>query len=121
MHELHLKSPHLMAAVWKSVKDYDIDKNGFIQCSELEHCFKEQWPVELEGKSLVYYFRQFASHHDKNLVNYRGVKKQIYDSCVASESKTDQRNLTPNPSHAVLAKIKSEMKPLVSERQTEEI
>jgi len=67
-----------MTAVWKSVKENDIDKNGFMLCSELEDCFREQWPVEFEGKSLVYYFRKFSTDHDKNLINYRAIKNQIY-------------------------------------------
>jgi hypothetical protein len=76
--DLLQKAPHLMTAVWKSVKENDIDKNGFMLCSELEDCFREQWPVEFEGKSLVYYFRKFSTDHDKNLINYRAIKNQIY-------------------------------------------
>lgn len=63
-----------MKLVWKSVKESDIDKNGFLMCSELEDCFKEQWPAEFEGKSLVYYFRKYSTEHDKNMINYRQIK-----------------------------------------------
>lgn len=63
-----------MAAVWKSVKELDIDKNGFLQANELESCFKEHFPSELEGKSLVYLFRKFSADHDKNMINYRKLK-----------------------------------------------
>ena len=82
LRELVIRNPHLMSAVWKSVKENDIDKNGFMLCSELEDCFKEHYPAELEGKSLVFYFRKFSTDHDKNLINYRGIMKQIYSNTV---------------------------------------
>jgi Ca2+-binding EF-hand superfamily protein len=63
-----------MVAVWRSVKEFDIDKNGFMQCSELEDCFREHFPAELEGKSLVYLFRKFSASHDKHMINYRKLK-----------------------------------------------
>jgi len=46
-------------------------------CSELEDCFKEQWPAEFEGKSLVYYFRKYSTEHDKNMINYRQIKNLL--------------------------------------------
>lgn len=63
-----------MVAVWRSVKESDIDKNGFMNSNELEACFKEHFPVEFEGKSLVYFFRKFSAPHDKNMINYRKLK-----------------------------------------------
>lgn len=97
LRELLIRKPHLMSSVWKSVKENDIDKNGFMLCSELEDCFKEHYPAELENKSLVYYFRKFSTDHDKNLINYRGILKQIYTNSgiQQSESKSDLRNITP--------------------------
>lgn len=86
-----------MSAVWKSVKENDIDKNGFMLCSELEDCFKEHYPAELYGKSLVFYFRKFSTDHDKNLINYRGIMKQIHSNTGINlnESKSDVRAITP--------------------------
>ena len=97
-----------MAAVWKSVKENDIDKNGFMLCSELEDCFKEHYPAELEGKSLVFYFRKFSTDHDKNLINYRGIMKQIHTNSGIhqSESKSELRAITPQRS--VLANLKTD-------------
>ena len=39
--------------------------------NELELCFREHFAYELDGKSLVYYFRRFSTDHDKDLINYR--------------------------------------------------
>lgn len=102
------KHPQNMAAVWRSVKENDIDKNGFMLCSELEDCFKEQWPVEFEGKSLVHFFRQFSTDHDKNLINYRGIRNIIYKEAgiVVSDHKSDNRNKTPAPVRSVLSNLK---------------
>jgi hypothetical protein len=72
--EMFTKKPNLMAAVWRSVKEFDIDKNGFLFSSELESCFKEHFPAEMESKSLVFMFRKYSSEQDKNLINYRKLK-----------------------------------------------
>jgi len=97
-----------MSAVWKSVKENDIDKNGFMLCSELEDCFREHYPSELEGKSLVFYLRKFSTDHDKNLINYRGIMKQIFQNTAINqiESKSDLRAITPTRS--VLASLKAD-------------
>jgi Ca2+-binding EF-hand superfamily protein len=63
--------------VWKAVRDLDVDRNGFLQSEELEDCFREFFPVELDGKSLAYFFRDFGCDHDKNLVNYRKMKDTV--------------------------------------------
>ena len=72
-----LRHPHKIAAVWRSVKEYDIDKNGFLQDHELEGCFREHFAPELDGKSLIYFFRRFSTDHDKELINYRLIRGQL--------------------------------------------
>lgn len=47
--------------IWKSIKKIDKDSNGFVTIEELEEIFREQFPIELDGKSLYYYFKKFAS------------------------------------------------------------
>ena len=66
-----------MARVWRSIKEVDDDKNGFLSTDELEGCFREHFAPELEGKSLVYFFRRWSTDHDKELVNYRLIKAAI--------------------------------------------
>lgn len=65
------------AKVWRAIKDIDVDKNGFLSVEELELCFREQFPVALDGRSLVYYFRRWSTDHDKDMVNYRTVKESL--------------------------------------------
>ena len=45
--------------IWKSVKQIDKDSNGFVTIEELENIFKEYFPVDLEGKSLLTYFKRY--------------------------------------------------------------
>ena len=71
--------PNKMAKVWRSIKDIDNDKNGFLDVGELEQCFREHFAPEMEGKSLVYFFRRWSTDHDKDLVNYRFVKQAIME------------------------------------------
>ena len=66
-----LKDSHKTAKVWRGIKDIDNDKNGFLKVDELELCFREQFPVALNGKSLCYFFRRWSTDHDKDMVNYR--------------------------------------------------
>ena len=40
-------NPNKMARVWRSIKDVDDDKNGFLQVDELEACFIEHFAPEL--------------------------------------------------------------------------
>ena len=63
--------------VWRAIKAVDLDKNGFLQIDELESCFRDIFPYDLNGKSSVHYFRQFGTDHDKSLVNYRKIKEDI--------------------------------------------
>ena len=71
--------PNKMAKVWRSIKDIDNDKNGFLAVDELEQCFREHFAPELEGKSLVYFFRRWSTDHDKDLANYRFIKEAIME------------------------------------------
>ena len=71
--------PHLTNLVWRSIKRTDMDRNGFLSTEELEGCFREHFASELDGKSLIYYFRKCGLDHDKDLVNYRLVKDQLME------------------------------------------
>ena len=71
------KDPGNMAKVWKSIKELDHDKNGFLLVEELDLCFREHFAPALDGKSLVYFFRRWSTDHDKDLVNYKYVKETI--------------------------------------------
>jgi hypothetical protein len=63
--------------VWRSVKNLDIDKNGFISIQELGDLFKDYFPKEMVGKSLSNYFRKHISNYDKTLINYKPIKAEI--------------------------------------------
>mmetsp|Transcript_37999 Transcript_37999/g.46420 ORF Transcript_37999/g.46420 Transcript_37999/m.46420 type:complete len:94 (-) Transcript_37999:1451-1732(-) len=65
------------AKVWRAIKDIDNDKNGFLGVEELELCFREQFPVALDGHSLVHFFRRWSTDHDKDMVNYRYIKETL--------------------------------------------
>ena len=71
------KNANCWNQVWRSVKSLDIDKNGFLQITELEDCFRDYFPLEFEGKSAIHFFRKFGTDHDKDLVNYRKIKESI--------------------------------------------
>jgi Ca2+-binding EF-hand superfamily protein len=47
--------------IWKSVKMIDKDTNGYLTIDELEEIFREWFPVELDGKSLVHFLRKYSS------------------------------------------------------------
>lgn len=68
-----------MAKVWRSIKDIDVDKNGFLVIDELEMCFREQFAYAMENKSCAYFFRRYSTDHDKSLVNYRNIKLRIME------------------------------------------
>lgn len=58
--------------IWKSIKKIDKDSNGYVTVEELEEIFREWFPLELEGKSLMRYFRsKYSSIANKNLINYK--------------------------------------------------
>lgn len=84
-------SPHLVAKVWRGISDLDVDRNGFLSVDELQGCFNEQFPVALDGKSLVYFFRRWSTDHDKDLVNYRLIKQTIMS--VINKFKTPVKSL----------------------------
>ena len=66
-----------MVALNVLIKDIDDDHNGFLAVHELEDCFREHFAPELEGKSLVYFFRRWSTDHDKDMINYRRIKETI--------------------------------------------
>lgn len=73
------KDPNNMAKVWRSIKDVDDDKNGFLKVDELEACFREHFAPALEGKSMVHFCRQWSTDHDKDMINYRPLKEAIME------------------------------------------
>ena len=75
--EIMKKSNNRTSLVWRSIRDNDEDRNGFLGADELELCFREHFPHELDGRSLIYYFRKYSTDHDKNLVNYTKIKQSI--------------------------------------------
>ena len=48
--------------IWKSIKKIDRDHNGYVLIEELEEIFREHFPVELDGKSLVKFFKKYSSN-----------------------------------------------------------
>lgn len=47
--------------IWKSIKNIDKDSNGYVTIEELSEIFIEYFPLELDGKSLLRYFRKYVS------------------------------------------------------------
>ena len=97
------QKPHLMAKVWRGIKDIDVDKNGFLVIDELELCFREQFAYEMENKSCAYFFRRFSTDHDKSLVNYRNIKLRIMERIedlggilATRDENTNSASPTPN-------------------------
>ena len=100
--------PNKMAKVWRSIKDIDNDKNGFLNAEELEACFREHFAPELEGRSLIYFFRRWSTDHDKDMVNYRNVKETImgaFDSFQTPQKDSRQSNrfMQRSETHSQLA------------------
>ena len=68
-----------MSRVWRTIKDFDIDKSGHLGVEELAGCFWEHFAPELQGKSLVYFFRRYGTEQNKDIIDYRQVKNIIMD------------------------------------------
>ena len=60
-----LKKKSNWGGIWKSVKQIDKDSNGFVGPHELEEIFKEWFPIELDGKTVFNYVKQFRSVQNK--------------------------------------------------------
>jgi len=58
-----------------------------MEMDELQNAFVEQFPYELEGKSLVYFFRRFAAQHDKNFINYKEVRRLLADKLLTHRNR----------------------------------
>ena len=67
------------AKVWRSIKDIDEERNGFLNVDELEGCFREHFAPELDGMSLVYWFRRWSTDHDKEMIAYRQIKESLIE------------------------------------------
>ena len=76
-----IKQPN-MKHLWKEVKKFDIDSNGFLTLSELNSIFFQSYP-DLEGKSLFKVFRPFSSIQNKSLVDYKRLKEYLTNRIAA--------------------------------------
>ena len=66
-----LKKKDKWGGVWKSIKQIDKDNNGYVTIEELEEIFREWFPVELDGRSMVKFFRKYRSVQAKHLIHYK--------------------------------------------------
>lgn len=83
--------------IWKSIKRIDKDSNGYVTLEELDEIFREQFPLELEGKSLLRFFRiRYGSIANKNLVNYKQLKQDINSKIAISSSVTPSERTYPS-------------------------
>lgn len=57
--------------IWRSIKGIDKDQNGFVTGDELEMLFREYFPLELDKKSLLKFFKKYRSIQNKSLINYK--------------------------------------------------
>ena len=72
-----LKKKSNWGGIWRSIKTIDKDSNGYVTIDELEEIFKEQFPLELDKKSVYYYFKKFSSVQNRSLINYKQIKEHI--------------------------------------------
>ena len=64
--------------IWRNVRfQYDFDKNGFVSVDELTDLFFQYYPVQLQGKSMSNYLKEFTSFYDETLLNYKVIKDGI--------------------------------------------
>jgi hypothetical protein len=47
--------------IWKAVKKIDKDSNGFVGQEELEELFREQFPLEMDGKTISLFLKKYRS------------------------------------------------------------
>lgn len=80
--------------IWKTIKkSLDRENNGFLTYDELEEVFKEWFPLELEGKSLKRYFSKHMSVQNKQLINYKEIKKTINELIMQADKAEHQRRM----------------------------
>jgi hypothetical protein len=84
--------------IWKSIKQIDKDSNGFVTSNELEEIFREWFPVELDGKTLSAYFRNFKSIQNKQLINYKLIKEKINQQLLTTRAPIEN-NDEKSPTH----------------------
>lgn len=75
--QIAVKKKSNWGGIWKSIKTIDKDSNGYVTIDELEEIFREQFPMELDKRSLYHYFKKFCSVQNKNLINYKQIKEHI--------------------------------------------
>ena len=79
-----LKLSH-WGGIWKSIKTLDKDSNGYLTREELDEVFREWFPIELEGKTLLSWFRRYGSIQNRNLINYKQIKQEINEKIMSEE------------------------------------
>lgn len=75
--KMALQKKDKWGGIWRTIKTIDKDSNGFVTPSELEEIFKEWFPLELNGKTLVNVFKKYRSETNKNFINYKLMKDYI--------------------------------------------
>ena len=84
-----------MHELWKNVKKYDIDSNGFLTLSELNSIFSQVYS-ELKGKSLFKILRPFVSIQNKSLADYKKLKEYLEKRLADFSPPEDSSQNMPN-------------------------
>jgi transposase-like protein len=84
-----------MHELWKNVKKYDFDSNGFLSLSELNSIFSQVYS-ELKGKSLFRILRPFVSIQNKSLADYKKLKEYLENRLAAFSSPEESTQKLPN-------------------------
>lgn len=95
-----------MNELWKEVKKYDLDANGFLTLTELNSVFSQTYP-DLANKSLFKIFRPFTSIQNKSLVDYKRLKDYL-------QKRLDTLN-NPNPLEKAQTLIKHQSQQVLEE------
>jgi len=78
------KTPN-WAGIWKSIKKIDKDSNGYVTVEELDEIFREWFPLELEGKTVIRFFRsRYGSVANRNLINYKQLKADFNEKLLTA-------------------------------------
>lgn len=88
------KQPHTKD-LWREVRKYDIDSNGFLTLNELNSVFTQVYP-DLEGKSLFKVFRPFGSIQNKNLIDYKKFREYLEQQLAAYLTPKDLGKIDSN-------------------------
>ena len=78
--DLATSKPNIFfSGIFKSIKKIDKDSNGHVTIEELDEIFREQYPLETEGKTMNRYLKKaYGSVSNRNLINYKQLKIDIH-------------------------------------------